>query len=241
MTAKPANKKEKAAKGKSTPERVANRIIRMIETGELSPGQKLAPQSELAKSFSVGISSIREAVNVLEVMGYLEVAHGRGMFVKEDLPLDKSTLAGMETDLEQATAFELFELRELLECHVVKTAVRRIDERGLDKLNHALEALEHNVGDKKKFLDADIEFHTALAHAVDCRATGAIIRLIHEQMHKSFDLVVTVRTEPYGSDAVETARQIVKHITDGDEIFAVRAMRRHLDLPKNAIANLRFT
>ncbi len=226
-------------KSKSTPEIVANQIVEQIESGQLVPGQKLPTQSDLAKAFGVGTSSIREAVNVLEIMGYLVVTHGRGMFVKEELPLNKSVMSTMEDNLTHASAFELFELRELLECHVVKLATRRIDRKGIQHIQNALEKLQESVGEKKSFIDADIDFHVALAESVSFRAAGAIIRLIHELMHKNMDLAVSAQTGAYGKDAVESAEQIVNHIIAGEEYFAVRCMRNHLNLPKSAIVKLR--
>jgi GntR family transcriptional repressor for pyruvate dehydrogenase complex len=226
-------------KHKSTPEIVANRIVSQIESGELEPGQKLPTQSDLARDFGVGTSSIREAVNVLEIMGYLEVAHGRGMFVREELPLNKSVVSSMEDDLANASAFELFELRELLECHIVKLACQRIDRKGIQHVSKALETMKECVGEKKTFIDADIEFHVAIADAVAFRAAGAIVRIIHELMHKNLDLAITTQTKPYGMEALDSAEQIVEHIVTGEEFFAVRCMKNHLDLPKSAIVKLR--
>lgn len=232
-------KKQAEKKTQSTPEIVANRIIAQIESGELEPGQKLPTQSDLAKAFGVGTSSIREAVNVLEIMGYLEVAHGRGMFVRDELPLNKSVLSSMEDDLAHASAFELFELRELLECHITTLACQRIDSKGIKHLQNALEHLRSCIGEKKAFIDADLNFHVAIAEAVSFRAAGAIIRMIHELMHKNLDLAVTAQTTPYGQDALNSAEQIVEHIINGEEFFALRCMRNHLNLPKNAIVKLR--
>lgn len=228
-----------AKKNKSTPEIVAQKIIEQIETGTLSPGQKLPPQSDLAKSFTVGTSSIREAVNVLEIMGYLEVAHGRGMFVKKELPLNTSVISTMEENLAGATVYELFELRELLECHVTGIASRRIDRNGIRKLQKALELMRQCVGERKAFIDADIEFHVTIAESVKFTAVGAIVRMIHELMHKNIDLAVEAQTVLYGKDAMETAEQIVNHIILGEEFNAVRCMRNHLDLPRKAIVKIK--
>ncbi len=223
----------------STPEIVASRIIKKIESGEWEPGQKLPTQSNLAKVFGVGTSSIREAVNVLEIMGYLEVSHGRGMFVNEQLPLNKSVLSNMEDDLGNASAFELFELRELLECHVVKMASQGIDSKGIKHIKKAAEKLKQCTGETKAFIDADIEFHVAIANSIAFKATGAIIRMIHELMHKNLDLAVTAQTKPYGEDACRSAEEIVEHIIKGETFFAERCMRNHLNLPKSAIVKLR--
>ena len=231
--------KGESEKHRSTPEIVAKQIIEKIESGELEPGQRLPTQSDLAVSFGVGTSSIREAVNVLEIMGYLEVTHGRGMFVKDELPINKTLVTSMEDSLSNASAFELFELRELLECHLVKLASQRIDSKGIHNLRKAFEKLQNSVGEKKQFIDADVEFHVAIADAVSFKAAGAIVRMIHELMHKNLDLAVMAQKIPYGKDAIDSAEQIVEHIINGEEYFAVRCMRNHLDLPKSAIVKLR--
>lgn len=231
--------KRSEKKHRSTPEIVANRIIAMIESGELVASQKLPTQNDLAKQFGVGVSSIREAVNVLEVMGYIEVTHGKGMFVSKELPLNQLVISRLESDLAMASAFELFEIRELLETYVVRQASRKIERNGIRHIKGAFEKLKANVGEKKAFIDADIEFHVAIAEAVGYKATGAIIRMIHELIHKNFDLAATAKTTPYGGEAADTAEQVVAHIADGEELFAVRCMLSHLGLPKKAIVNLK--
>jgi GntR family transcriptional repressor for pyruvate dehydrogenase complex len=66
---------------KSTASRmVVEQILDSLKTGEFSPGEKLPFQMNLADMFEVGRSSVREAVNALDFMGYLEVIQGRGTF-----------------------------------------------------------------------------------------------------------------------------------------------------------------
>ena len=118
---------------------MSGRFQKEIESGRLKPGQKLPPQSAMAKMFGVGMSSIREAVNTLEVMGLLEVTHGSGTFVKEELPLDQRALGRLEQDLAAASPFELFELRELIECHVTRLAAQRVSsDTGIKSIRDAL-------------------------------------------------------------------------------------------------------
>ena len=44
--------------------------------GRLRPGDRLAPERELASSLGVGRSSVREALRVLEVMGLIRTGTG---------------------------------------------------------------------------------------------------------------------------------------------------------------------
>jgi GntR family transcriptional repressor for pyruvate dehydrogenase complex len=70
----------------SAPEMVAEQIINKIACGELAPGSRLPAQRDLARMLGVGRSSVREAINALVVMGYLEPLQGKGTFIKDVLP-----------------------------------------------------------------------------------------------------------------------------------------------------------
>ena len=75
-----------AVRRNTAPEMVVEQILHKISTGELPPGTRLPAQRDLAVSFGVGRSSIREALNALAVMGYLDVQQGRGTFIAEEFP-----------------------------------------------------------------------------------------------------------------------------------------------------------
>jgi len=238
-------KKEKNA-GKTTPkekqqkapEIVVNQMMKQIETGELKPGQKLPPQSELSKMFGVGMSSVREAINILQVMGYLEVTHGSGTFIKSEAPLSKTLLEKLEIDLNQSSPYELFELRELVECQSVKTVALRVDSDAISEIKSALATLRNSNDARQSFLESDLRFHLAIPKAIGLKGTAAVIRLIFECMHKEYKLASTTQSTDYRKKAIASAEDIVRYIEKGDAANAVRCMRRHLDLTKYAIINL---
>ena len=74
---------------KSLAEEVAELIKRQIDEGKLKENEKLPVESELAKLFGVGRSSIREAVRILSSMGLLNVQQGRGTFVAKKVALSR--------------------------------------------------------------------------------------------------------------------------------------------------------
>ena len=49
-----------------------------IISGEVKPGEFLPSESDLAMKFGVGKSSVREAMKMLEALGYIEVSKGNG-------------------------------------------------------------------------------------------------------------------------------------------------------------------
>ena len=60
---------------------IAEKIIQMIRNGDLKPGDKLPSEPELMKKFSVGRSSIREAIGALSLIGLITVRPGQGTHV----------------------------------------------------------------------------------------------------------------------------------------------------------------
>jgi GntR family transcriptional regulator, transcriptional repressor for pyruvate dehydrogenase complex len=59
-------------------EQVANHIRKKILSGALKPGDKLAPERDMAKQFEVGRNAIREALRDLESKGIVRLEKGRG-------------------------------------------------------------------------------------------------------------------------------------------------------------------
>ena len=62
---------------------VADYLRGRIETGKLSPGDLLPPETELAQSFHVSRHTIREALRYLKARGYIESRQGKGSVVRD--------------------------------------------------------------------------------------------------------------------------------------------------------------
>ena len=62
-------------------ERVISYIKDGILKGELKQGEKLPPERELAEQLGVGRNSVREALRMLGLMGFISSTQGAGNFV----------------------------------------------------------------------------------------------------------------------------------------------------------------
>jgi GntR family transcriptional repressor for pyruvate dehydrogenase complex len=223
-------------KQESAPNMIVRLIKKDIDSGRLNPGEKLPPQTKMAGNYGVGISSVREAVNTLEVMGILEVIQGSGTYIRKEQPINKSLFDELEADLANASAFELFELRELLECRAAGLAATRADDNSIQKVIDCCDNLVKNASDNQKFIEADRNFHKEISRATGQTAISIIIDLIHHINHSHIKLAQKTLKEEYRIKAVETARQITSHIKSGNELSAVRCMRSHLDIMKQSIS-----
>src|ERR1700730_5566385 len=102
-------------------QQVADRIVALIEKGEVKAGQKLPPERDLATRFKISRPVVREALVSLELSGAIEVRTGSGASRKsapckrgclaasaEPFPLSESRWRGTHWEtLEAARAFHL--------------------------------------------------------------------------------------------------------------------------------------
>lgn len=62
---------------------VKEELVEMIVNGELRPGDQLLPEEKLAEQLEVSRPTLREALRMLEVEGYIVRKQGKGTFIRE--------------------------------------------------------------------------------------------------------------------------------------------------------------
>lgn len=62
---------------------IADYLRDRIESGRLSPGDQLPPETELAEGFFVSRHTVREALRYLKARGYVESRQGKGSVVRD--------------------------------------------------------------------------------------------------------------------------------------------------------------
>jgi GntR family transcriptional repressor for pyruvate dehydrogenase complex len=223
----------------SAPEMVAEQIIEKITGGELPPGSRLPAQRDLARQLGVGRSSVREAINALVVMGYLEPFQGKGTFIKALLPNADAGIGKLNAAFSASSIFDLMEARELLECRSAALAAERADDRHIRKLKAAMQAVAGTESDYAIFLDADIRFHAAVADAAGNVVLRELTKLVLEKVVAHHNELKTALLPPaYRDLSIRTAKRIVEAIVAGDGEAAARWMARHLDAIRDELKHI---
>jgi len=88
---------------------VLDEIRMRILTGDFRPGERIN-ESEIALNLSISRSPVREAFRVLEGEGLITTLPRKGSFI---------------TDISAQDVEELFEMREILECHAIDCIKKR--------------------------------------------------------------------------------------------------------------------
>jgi GntR family transcriptional repressor for pyruvate dehydrogenase complex len=214
----------------SAPRLIAEQLINRINAGELKPGDSLPAQRELARLLGVGRSSIREAINALSVMGYIEVIQGRGTFIQVKVPSLDAGLLKLDSALEAGGLLDLLEIREIIECRSAQLAAERAGSENIQQLKKSLKRMEADSEDYSAFLDADLQFHAGLAQATQNTAIQRVTRLILEEVAAYHRKLKTAHLSPdYRRKSIDSAKEVVSAVEKGDGSQAGEWIWKHLN------------
>lgn len=150
-------------------DRLTDAVIRaiqeMILRGEARPGDWLMPQPELAQRLGVGLSTVREAIKGLTLLGVLEPQPGRGTWVHAEAPALLRMLNLLRLRLPEVDLHAIYEARRLLEVELTVLAAERADERAVARIDEALQQMRQALQYDEAFMEADLNFHLAVARA----------------------------------------------------------------------------
>ncbi len=154
-------------KSPRTFEEVSNQIKKLIFDGVFKPGDKLPPEVELAQQFNVGRQSIREAMRILELSGFISIQKGGGggAIIKDTISSTISELFLDAFQLEKITLEELTLARFEIEKIVLKYAVENADASDIEALQENIRQSRQKIENNLLAVDENIRFHKLLAKA----------------------------------------------------------------------------
>ncbi|MCU1477472.1 MAG: bacterial regulatory s, gntR family protein [Subtercola sp.] len=126
-----------ATRTKISDEIISN-LRRKIASGELARGTQLPNEKELARQYGVSQPTMREAIRALEAMGLLDVYHGRGVFVSQDLNTFVSESLHTFVEFEKIGLAEALDVRGVLGRHSARLAARNAGQAEVDTLELAV-------------------------------------------------------------------------------------------------------
>jgi GntR family transcriptional repressor for pyruvate dehydrogenase complex len=208
-------------------DRIAQQILKLIAAEQLTPGDRLPSERDLASLLGVSRPSVREAVKALEAQGRLHVRHGQGVFIAAPTAT-KDLRAALA--LQELTLGELFRMREVLEVPAADWAaaagdVQRIAAAAaaLDELNRASAADPTDFGLLQKL---DAAFHMRLVEAASNRFLRQTLGVLQDMLATSMETTLLIPGR-LAKSRVEHQR-ILSAVQRGDRVAARNAVRRHI-------------
>src|ERR671937_422816 len=140
---------------------IVAQIERAIFGGQLSPGDRLQSERELAEEFGVSRITVRDALRILEARGLIKVKVGAsgGAFVSEaNMDRVAESLSTM-LRLRRMTLSELAEARKVVETATVELAAERATTKDIAMLRDVVERGKAALRDRDSHLQVSMDFH----------------------------------------------------------------------------------
>jgi GntR family transcriptional repressor for pyruvate dehydrogenase complex len=210
-------------------EQIADALREAIVGGRLIAGATLPSEREMAESYSVNRSSVREALRRLEAWGLVEIRHGEGTRVRDFLlSADMSVLpmlfeVGRHPEPEMLR--DLHEIRGMLFCWCAEQAALRADASSVARLDALAKKMSEPSAKVKELQELDYDFFEELVSVTGNRLLGLLTRVVRDVYLKGRDRFVGMYAR--GVFDPEHHRKAVAAIRKRDSAAAGAAMRAH--------------
>ena len=189
------------------------RILGLVTTGELKPGDQLPPERKLAETFDVSRPTLREALRALSVLGVIESRHGGGVFVSRLEANDLLAPLTFFLTLRSAEVDKLYDARRLIEGEIASLAALRVSAEALRELETLIEWQDDAKADPARYRGLDTAFHRRIG---DLSGNEFLARAAQS---------LNVLGQEFRKTASETPTIIATSIDDHRAILG--ALRRH--------------
>jgi DNA-binding FadR family transcriptional regulator len=221
-------------------QQLADQVLQQLRTqiaaGDFAVGERLPSEPQLMEQFSVGRTTIREAIRVLAASGQVEVRQGSGTYVRAATP--SAGNSDLTERLRSARVREVYQVRRALEVEVVRTAALTRDGEDLARIRSLIDQLHENfrTGSKGAFRDADIELYATLAASTK---NVVLIDLYRSFSQALKDAVTQVMVFPgVMRSCIDRHERVYQAIVEHDSQTAEVVTKQFLERVNNLIEDL---
>jgi GntR family transcriptional repressor for pyruvate dehydrogenase complex len=211
-------------------DRLAARLAAQVEAGELAPGDRLPTEQQLAETYGVSRTVVREAVHQLRSQGLLVSRQGSGVYValpalNKPLAFDPQVLDSM------AAVVQIVEVRRALEGEIAALAAERASRAQVTELRRAARAIETAVAAGRDGVDEDLAFHRAIAEASGNPQFSRLLGFLEQYLREAMRVTRgnEARHRRFAEAVREEHQAIVDAIAAGDAVSARRCAARHME------------
>ena len=216
-------------------EEVFSQIHELIKEGRFKARDQLPSERDLAETFKVSRTSVREALRALETQGLIVSRTGMGNFVA-DLPVESliGPLARLLIDEKKALA-DVFEMRKLIEPHIAALAAERATRSDIARLKRIVAKQSEAVNRGETGVDADAELHLCVGRATQNQALQKLVSGLMEMLSRSRE--ESLQTSERRNASIDTHRRIIAAIEKHDKNRARSEMLRHIEQVEASVSS----
>ena len=231
----------KPIRPKKISEEIVGQIKQLISKGDLKPGDRIPSERDLATMMGVSRPSVREAIMVLEAMGFLDSRQGGGTFVRaltEGSIMDP--LAKLVEKKDPELLRSLAEVRMGLESWSAYLAAQRAVDEDLAELRRIYAVMEKQAARGGWDSEVDAEFHYAITAASHNSLQMHVLDSIHSIFHTTIQVALMefYQEEGHVQLLLTHHREIMEAIAAHEPERARQKMMEHLSMVEKKMAQL---
>lgn len=194
---------------RSLSDEIVFQIKEMIADGRLQPNQKLPTEQELCQAFSVGRTTVREALMGLTALGLVRRdKHNSYVTDAVEHPLQEFYLHLIMDNYDIA---QLYEARLMLEGSVIR----------LEELTEQMQT--DNI---EAYVKADVEYHNEIMRAANNQVTYEMYQVIRFLLKKA--QMQIAKNEQTRTTSCAQHRRIIEAVKERNEELASKLMTEHI-------------
>jgi len=227
-------------------DQVVDQIRTLIDSGIVNVGDKLPTINELSDQLSIGRSSIREALRILETEGLIEVHQGSGTFVRprSDWLMNRNNAIGWIKQRGESI-IQLLQVREWLEGLSISLVAQNPSPEAINELESILDEIaflvkEADTKDIEPDLDKISKLNTSFHLAISKHSGNQIVYKFLSEILPSFsesNMAVLFTKPSLDQQAIEH-QNILSAIKNRDPDRAVHLIRNHVIRVKEDIQGI---
>ena len=219
-------------------ESVSLEIKKLILSGALKPGDRLPSEAEIAAQFNVGRQTVREALRILELSGFISIqrGYGGGPVVKDTVINQVASLLLDAFQMEKISIAKITAARVGIEKAVLDAVIDDAEESDLESLRENIGKAWDRVENGLPCIEENIEFHRLLAKAsrnpvfvIVIEAIVSLIRNFHSLQMPDADTC---------EGAVKSHQDLLNAIIKKDRGKAFQLIEEHFLEVKNRLQSL---
>ena len=204
---------------------IVEQLVAYISDKNLSEGDRLPAERDLAAKLGVSRASVSQALVALEVQGVLSVRHGDGAILLRR-PTEERAIRALREHADRIP--DIIEARIALEVNLAGLAAARRTDAEMAAIDAAIATMEAEVEAGDRGVLGDEMFHEAITAA-------AHSSLLAKLMHEISGLIRETRIESLSQQnrpraSLEGHRRIADAVRKQDADGASRAMADHIRL-----------
>ena len=205
-------------------------IVQKMKAGEWKPDEKIWVEDEFVKNLGVSKSTVRKAIDELQMCGLVKKIQGSGTYVQPfDFTSGVRYVFPFTPKMDSHDLNMMLGFRKYFEYGNVRLFAENHTQNDMKILEESYSRMKDSVNDLKAFANADYDFHYQIAKGTQNEFIIKIFDILSDIMQS----YLFYQANSLGLDnGLEYHKLILRWLKEEDYELAAQMMLKHIELAK---------